>query len=66
MKPDVHPIQDAPAGKSLVDRVHFLECALGRLWDQVWWMNLPWYRRVFYRLQGFRSPIKNFYTRLDE
>jgi hypothetical protein len=29
-----------------------------RLWDQVWWLSLPWWRRWYYRLQGYRAPIR--------
>lgn len=66
MVPDVHPIQDAPPNKTLVERVHFLECALGMLWDQVWWMNLTAEKRAEYEAQGFRAPIRRFYVPLDQ
>lgn len=56
-----HPIPDAPDGKSAIERIHHLECHLARLWDQVWWMQLPFYRRWYYMAQGFRAPIKKFY-----
>lgn len=74
-----HPIQDdapSPSIDSLVREVHLLKCHLSQLWDQVWWMNLPWYRRLWYRLprinrdkttggllfwKGHRDPIKRFY-----
>jgi hypothetical protein len=41
--------------------VQLLEIHLGQLWDQVWWQGLPWYRRLAYRLQGYRRPIQHFY-----
>ena len=63
--PDIHPIQDAPAWP-LERRVHHLECALAILWDQVWWMNLPFWRRCAYMAQGFRAPIRRFYRPLGE
>ena len=59
--PERHPIPDAPAGKSAMERIHHLETHLAMLWDQVWWMQLPCYRRWYYRLQGFRAPIRRFY-----
>jgi hypothetical protein len=62
---EVHPIPDAP-DLPLEQRVHHLECHLGRLWDQVWWMNLPWYRRLGFRLLGFKSPISHFYKKPGE
>jgi hypothetical protein len=57
---EVHPIPDAPP-LPLERRVHLLECHLGRLWDHVWWTSLPWYRRLGFRLLGFRAPITRFY-----
>jgi hypothetical protein len=62
---DVHPIQDAPA-IPLEQRVHRLEVALAKLWDEVWWHQLPFYRRWYYAAQGFRSPIRRFYVRLED
>jgi len=59
---EVHPIPDAP-DLPLDRRVHHLECHLGRLWDQVWWLSLPWYRRLAFRLLGFRNPIRTFYLK---
>jgi hypothetical protein len=35
------------------------------LWDQVWWMQLPFYRRWFYKWQGFRAPIPKFYEEIE-
>jgi hypothetical protein len=58
--PDVHPIQDAPP-LPIERRMQILEIRLAQLWDEVWWHQLPWYRRLGYWLQGFRSPIRNFY-----
>jgi hypothetical protein len=55
-----HPIQDAP-DLPLDRRVHLLECYLARLWDQVWWMSLPWYKRAAWRVLGFTAPIRKFY-----
>jgi hypothetical protein len=60
-----HPIPDAP-DISLEARVHHLEVHLGRLWDQVWWISLPWYRRLGFRLLGFKSPIPQFYLKPGE
>jgi hypothetical protein len=65
MAPDVHPIQDNPPDKTLLERVHFLEVALGRLWDQVWWMQLTAEKRAEYEREGFTAPIRNFYERID-
>lgn len=60
-----HPIADdapAPTIESLVLHVHRLNCHLAQLWDQVWWMHLPWYRRLYYRVaERQRDPIRQFY-----
>jgi len=64
-RPDVHPIQDAPPWP-LEQRVHHLECALAKLWDEVWWHQLPFWRRWFYAAQGYRSPVRRFYVPLNE
>lgn len=55
-----HPIPDDQLD------LHRLTCQVGRLWDQVWWMSLPWYRRLGFRLLGFRAPIERFYLNPDE
>lgn len=60
-----HPIPDAP-DLPLEQRVHHLECYLGRLWDHVWWMTLPWYYKLAYRLLGFKAPIDHFYLKPGE
>ena len=57
---EVHPIPDAP-DLSLDRRVHHLECHVGRLWDQVWYLSQPRWRRWAWRLLGFRAPIQKFY-----
>jgi hypothetical protein len=56
-----HPIPAPPTGLPLDQRVLLLENRLAQLWDEVWWHQLPWYRRLGYWLQGFRSPITRFY-----
>jgi hypothetical protein len=55
-----HPVQESPA-LPLERRVQWLEINLARLWDQVWWMNLPADRRAEYEAQGFSAPIPRFY-----
>ncbi len=55
-----HPIEHCPR-LSLERRVAMLEHYLAMLWDEVWWHQLPFYRRWWYALQGFRSPIERFY-----
>lgn len=60
-----HPIPDDYPVDNTAE-LHRLKCLVARLWDQVWWMQLPWYRRLFYRLHGFRSPIRRFYLRPGE
>jgi hypothetical protein len=55
-----HPIKHCPR-LPLERRVALLEDHLARLWDEVWWHQLPFYRRWWYQLQGFRSPIEEFY-----
>lgn len=61
---EFHPIQESP-DLPLQRRVQLLEIHLAQLWDEVWWHQLPWYRRLFYWCQGFRSPITKFYVELD-
>jgi hypothetical protein len=56
-----HPVQESPAGVSLERRVQLLEINLARLWDQVWWMQLPAEQRAEYEQQGFGAPIDHFY-----
>lgn len=46
---------------SVEERVGYLEQMLARLWDQVWWMNLPEEKRSEYEAQGFKDPIGKFY-----
>ena len=60
MNRETHPIQDAPDWP-LPARVHHLEVHLAQLHDQVWWLSLPFYTRIYYRLIGFRAPIRAFY-----
>lgn len=55
-----HPVEECPP-LPIERRVHLLECLLARLWDEVWWHQLPWWRRLLYRVQGFKSPIERFY-----
>lgn len=57
----VHPIQER-FDLSDRDRIHRLEVRLAQLWDEVWWHQVPWPRRFWYWLQGFRSPIERFYN----
>lgn len=52
-----HPIPDRPL-LPMDERVAHVECYLGRLWDQVWWLSLPWYRKVYYWCCGWRAPIR--------
>lgn len=55
-----HPIQDSPLWTD-AERIRWLELHVAMLWDEVWWHQLPWYQRLGYWLQGFRSPIAQFY-----
>lgn len=56
-----HPIQDSPPGASAMERIRHLELHLAMLWDEVWWHQLPFWRRWWYAAQGFSSPIQRFY-----
>ena len=47
-------------------RVQLIECEAGRLWDQVWWISLPCWRRWWYRLQGFGNPIQRFFDEVED
>jgi hypothetical protein len=55
-----HPIKHCPRLPA-EQRIALLENYLAMLWDEVWWHQLPFYKRWWYRLQGFRSPIDEFY-----
>lgn len=55
-----HPIPDAP-DLPLEQRVQQLEVYLARLWDEVWWLSLPAWKRAAWRLLRFRAPIRQFY-----
>lgn len=55
-----HPIYER-SELSIERRIQLLEQNLAKLWDEVWWHQLPWHIRLYYYLQGFRSPIKKFY-----
>lgn len=54
--------ENAPLERRFQLLEHGFEC----LRDQVWWIGLPFYRRWFYRLQGFRAPIERFYEKVKE
>jgi len=58
--PEVHPVEHCPP-VSVEQRCALLELRLAELWDEVWWHQLPAYRRLFYWLHGYRSPIPRFY-----
>jgi hypothetical protein len=58
--PEVHPVEHNPP-ITPEERCSRLELLVATLWDEVWWHQLPWYRRLFYWAQGFRSPITRFY-----
>jgi len=60
--PEWHPVEHNPPEGTAEDRCSRLEFLLGLLWDEVWWHQLPWWRRLFYRVQGFKSPIARFYV----
>lgn len=56
----MHPVAVGPKVKP-DERFRLLESNLACLWDQVWWLSLPIYKRWFYKLQGFRPPVRRFY-----
>jgi hypothetical protein len=56
-----HPIQ-SDSTKPTEERLRLLEDALARLWDRVWWMQLPLERRAAYQAHGFNAPIVSFYN----
>jgi hypothetical protein len=56
-----HPIQECPP-YPLDERTRLLERNLAVLWDMVWWLSLPFYRRWFYRWLGYQAPIPRFYV----
>jgi len=62
--PERHPIEDSP-DLPIERRVQLLEIHLAQLWDEVWWHQLPFYRRWWYALRGFRSPILKFYEEVE-
>jgi hypothetical protein len=60
MQYERHPIQDSPPWP-LEARIRWLELHLAMLWDEVWWHQLPFWKRWWYLSQGFHSPIQKFY-----
>lgn len=57
---EIHPIDvDHPDLLVLTNQV-------ARLWDQVWWLSLPWYMRLIYKYMGFTAPQGRFYLKLGE
>ena len=65
LKRERHPVPSAPR-LTTNERLILLETRLAQLWDEVWWHQLPWWRRFGYRLQGFRSPIPRFYVPYED
>jgi hypothetical protein len=64
-----HPIaQDPPPDDQEGLRTYCfrLQCLTAQLWDQVWWLSLPWWKRTAWRLLGFRAPIRRFYVKPGE
>jgi hypothetical protein len=55
-----HPVRQRPELPAEQQFEVLREC-VAQLWDEVWWHHLPWWRRLGYWLQGFRSPIARFY-----
>ena len=53
---------NTPRPASIEERIQALEWRFSRLWEEVWWHQIPWWTRLYYWLQGFRSPILNFYA----
>jgi hypothetical protein len=60
-----HPIAEDPP-VDIAAELFRLKCQTARLWDAVWWLSLPWYRRLAFRLLGFHAPIRRFYLRPGE
>jgi hypothetical protein len=60
--PEIHPIQESPPLEQ-EERIRLLEIHLAQLWDEVWWHQLPPWRRSWYWLLGYRSPITKFYEK---
>lgn len=54
------------SGLTLERRVQLLELNCALLAEEVWWHQLPCYRRWFYWLQGFRSPIHRFFGDVED
>ena len=64
-----HPLpQDMPPSdmEGLRQYCFQLQCLTARLWDQVWWLSLPWYKRLAFRWLGFQNPIQRFYMKAHE
>ena len=59
--PNIDGLTPEQALVVLVRYVHYSRCLQARLWDQVWWMQLPRWRRWIYRCFSFRAPIQRFY-----
>lgn len=52
-----HPLQQRP-DLPLEQQFELLREYTSRLWDQVWWMSLPFWRRWWYMLHGYRAPLR--------
>lgn len=64
-----HPLaQDPPPDdpEGLRRYCFTLQCRTAQLWDQVWWLSLPWWKRAVWILLGFRAPIRRFYLKSGE
>lgn len=58
---DKHPIQEPARAQSLEEAAEQLRIAyirIAQLWDQAWWLSLPFWRRWIYIAKGFRAPIR--------
>lgn len=64
---EVHPIPEDPPTSTdpevLRQYCFTLQCRVALLWEQVWWMDLPFYKRWAWRYLGFEAPIRRFYLK---
>ena len=51
---------------SLERRVQLLELDCAKLAEELWWHQIPAYRRFYYYCLGYRSPIVRFFQEVED
>lgn len=58
--PERYPVRQRP-DLSLEQQLEALREHVALMHDQLWWVSLPWWKRLAWRLMGFPAPIRRFY-----